>query len=221
MDRINVQDSLYRIPYDGRAGLCSQSIRPIAGLPDNPRYFEFRGKPAVLITSGEHYGAVINLDFNYTAYLDELVRHGFNLTRIFSGTYREVAGSFNITGNTPAPARGPTGGREQTRHRAEPVRQSLLRGAQQTLRTRRIDYGMELSNHRHPRGNRSRAAEEASHRSRFPTLVRGRDRSSPALSILNFHAAKPATVRLNYHLNKVIAFDETGGSDRSDRKYRT
>lgn len=74
--------------------------------PDNPRYFEFRGKPAELITSGEHYGAVINLDFNYTAYLDELARHGFNLTRIFSGTYREVAGSFNIIGNTLAPADG-------------------------------------------------------------------------------------------------------------------
>jgi hypothetical protein len=28
-------------------------------------------------------------------------------------------------------------------------------------------------------------------------------------------------VRLNYHFNKVIAFDETGGSDRGDRKYRT
>jgi hypothetical protein len=28
-------------------------------------------------------------------------------------------------------------------------------------------------------------------------------------------------VRLNYHLNRVIAFDETGGADRSNRKYRT
>ena len=29
------------------------------------------------------------------------------------------------------------------------------------------------------------------------------------------------SVSLNYHLNRPIAFDETGGSDRSDRKYRT
>lgn len=31
---------------------------PLRLNPNNPRYFEFRGKPAVLITSGEHYGAV-------------------------------------------------------------------------------------------------------------------------------------------------------------------
>jgi hypothetical protein len=35
--------------------------------PQNPHYFLFRGKPTVLITSGEHYGAVINLDFDYVA----------------------------------------------------------------------------------------------------------------------------------------------------------
>ncbi len=72
--------------------------------PDNPRYFQFRGEPAVLITSGEHYGAVINLDFDYLAYLDELARYGFNHTRLFSGTYREIPGSFGIQGNTLAPA---------------------------------------------------------------------------------------------------------------------
>jgi len=41
------------------------------------------------------------------------------------------------------------------------------------------------------------------------------------VSILNFHAATADSVRLNYGLNKVISSDETGGSDRSDRKYRT
>ena len=40
--------------------------------PDNPRYFLFRGKPTVVITSGEHYGAVLNLDFDYRRYLDTL-----------------------------------------------------------------------------------------------------------------------------------------------------
>src|SRR5262245_27080972 len=34
-------------------------------LPDNPHYFLFRGKPTVLIGSGEHYGAVLNGDFDY------------------------------------------------------------------------------------------------------------------------------------------------------------
>jgi hypothetical protein len=44
---------------------------------------------------------------------------------------------------------------------------------------------------------------------------------NPHVSILNFHAAKPDTARVHYRLNKVLAFDETGGADRSDRKYRT
>src|SRR5688572_20808172 len=79
---------------------------PITLHPKNPHYFIFRGKPTVLITSGEHYGAVLNLDFDYVPYLDELARHKFNLTRVFSGSYREVPGSFNIVGNTLAPKPG-------------------------------------------------------------------------------------------------------------------
>ena len=77
---------------------------PIRLHPDNPHYFLFRGKPTILITSGEHYGAVLNLDFDYVRCLDELKSRGLNLTRTFSGTYREVAGSFGITENTLAPA---------------------------------------------------------------------------------------------------------------------
>ncbi len=79
---------------------------PLALYPDNPHYFLFRGKPAVLVTSGEHYGAVLNLDFDFVPYLDELKSRGFNLTRLFSGTYREVPGSFKIESNTLAPRPG-------------------------------------------------------------------------------------------------------------------
>jgi hypothetical protein len=79
---------------------------PIAPHPDNPRYFLFQGKPTFLITSGEHYGAVLNLDFDFLPYLDELHARGFNLTRTFSGTYREVPGSFKIQKNTLAPVPG-------------------------------------------------------------------------------------------------------------------
>ena len=71
--------------------------------PDNPHYFLFRGRPTVLVTSGEHYGAVINLDFDYKTYLAELHRHRLNLTRTFAGAYREVPGSFSIGNNTLAP----------------------------------------------------------------------------------------------------------------------
>jgi hypothetical protein len=77
--------------------------RPIALHPENPRYFLFRGQPAFLITSGEHYGAVLNADFDHAPYLGELRTRGFNLTRVFSGTYHEVAGSFKIRDNTLAP----------------------------------------------------------------------------------------------------------------------
>src|SRR5436189_2829716 len=78
--------------------------RPAIALhPDNPHYFLFRGKPTVLIGSTEHYGAVLNGDFDFLPYLDELKGKGLNLTRTFSGVYREVPGSFNIRNNTLAP----------------------------------------------------------------------------------------------------------------------
>ena len=72
--------------------------------PANPHYFLFRDKPTILITSGEHYGAVMNLDFNCVKYLDELHSCKLNLTRLFSGVYCESPTSFNIQRNTLAPA---------------------------------------------------------------------------------------------------------------------
>src|SRR5437867_8716122 len=72
--------------------------------PRNPHYFLCRGKPAVLVTSGEHYGAVLNLDFNYVKYLDTLAKDGLNLTRTFAGAYCEPSGAFNIASNTLAPS---------------------------------------------------------------------------------------------------------------------
>lgn len=78
--------------------------KPLALHPDNPHYFLFRGKPTVLVTSGEHYGAVLNLDFDYVRYLDALQRDGLNLTRTFSGAYVEPEGAFKIAQNTLAPA---------------------------------------------------------------------------------------------------------------------
>ncbi len=79
---------------------------PLALHPENPHYFVFRGKPAVLVTSGEHYGAVLNLDFDYAKYLDTLAADKLNLTRTFPGCYVEPVGSFNIERNTLAPAKG-------------------------------------------------------------------------------------------------------------------
>src|SRR5262245_36889124 len=82
------------------------AAEPIRLHPDNPHYFWFRGKPTVLVTSGEHYGAVLNLDFDYVRYLETLRAHGLNQTRTFTGVFPELPGSFGIPANTLNPARG-------------------------------------------------------------------------------------------------------------------
>lgn len=82
------------------------AAEPIKLHPDNPHYFLFRGKPTILITSGEHYGAVLNVDFDYVRYLDELRSKDLNLTRTFSGSYLEGPATFSIPENTLGPARG-------------------------------------------------------------------------------------------------------------------
>lgn len=79
---------------------------PIRLHPDNPHYFLFKGKPTVLVTSGEHYGAVLNRAFDYRRYLATLAADRLNLTRVFAGSYREVPGNFDIASNTLAPAPG-------------------------------------------------------------------------------------------------------------------
>lgn len=89
---------------------CLQSCNVTPGKPvslhtANPHYFSYKGKPLVLITSGEHYGAVLNLDFDYDTYLYTLASDGLNLTRVFSGAYVEPQGAFKIEGNTLAPQR--------------------------------------------------------------------------------------------------------------------
>ncbi len=87
----------------GLSSALLPAAEPIRLHPENPHYFLFRSKPTVLVTSGEHYGAVLNLDFDYKKYLKTLAADRLNLTRTFSGSYREAPGSFNISANTLAP----------------------------------------------------------------------------------------------------------------------
>jgi hypothetical protein len=82
-----------------------ETYQPIQLHPENPHYFLWRGKPAILITSGEHYGAVLNRAFDYKKYFKTLESLGFNLTRTFSGAYCEPVGAFKIRNNTLAPAK--------------------------------------------------------------------------------------------------------------------
>jgi hypothetical protein len=82
------------------------TAQPLSLHPRNPHYFLFRGKPTILVTSAEHYGAVLNADFDYKKYLDTLARDGLNNTRTFTGAYVEPPGAFKIEKNTLAPAPG-------------------------------------------------------------------------------------------------------------------
>jgi hypothetical protein len=79
--------------------------KPIGLHPENPHYFLFRGKPTILLTSAEHYGAVINQDFDYIPYLKVLAANGLNYTRIYPGAYFETVDYFAM-GNPLGPASG-------------------------------------------------------------------------------------------------------------------
>ena len=80
----------------------SFSAEPITLHPANPHYFLFNGQPTILITSAEHYGAVINKEFDYVAYFDALKSYGLNYTRIYPGALFEPIGKF-MPGNTLGP----------------------------------------------------------------------------------------------------------------------
>lgn len=84
-------------------GLFAQ---PVSLHPGNPHYFLYRGKAMAIISSSEHYGAVLNPAFDYVHYLNTLQNDGMNYTRLFTGTYFEKEGSFGIEHNTLAPAPG-------------------------------------------------------------------------------------------------------------------
>lgn len=61
---------------------------------ENPKLFEFRGKPLVLVTATEHYGAVINRPFDIAAYLHDAAAQGITLTRLFT-LFRELQTPIN------------------------------------------------------------------------------------------------------------------------------
>jgi hypothetical protein len=97
--------SLLVLPFVHRTAQAKLSnILSIRLHPKNPHYFEFRGKATALITSGEHYGAVLNADVDFHKYLATIDADGLNYTRIFGGSYVEVpAKSFGILRNDLAP----------------------------------------------------------------------------------------------------------------------
>ncbi len=109
MQRLGNQEKIMQIKTFGAAIILFLSAivapatdKPLSLHPENPHYFLFRGKPTILLTSGEHYGAVLNVDFDYLPYLDDCRP---SILRTFSGTYREDPSAFGIVDNTQAPKR--------------------------------------------------------------------------------------------------------------------
>jgi len=82
---------------------CKNS--PVAVSPDNPHYFSYKGETVVLITSDQHYGAVIDRDFDYVKFLDYLEQNGMNLTRIYPGGMFEPPDKY-LPGNPLGPKPG-------------------------------------------------------------------------------------------------------------------
>ena len=68
--------------------------QPIRIHPENPKLFEFRGKPLMLLTATEHYGAVMNRPFDYRKYLADAAEKGMTLTRLFL-LFRELQSALN------------------------------------------------------------------------------------------------------------------------------
>lgn len=62
--------------------------------PQNPKLFEFRGQPRVLVTATEHYGAVMNRPFRYEPYLADAADKGITFTRLFT-LFRELQTAIN------------------------------------------------------------------------------------------------------------------------------
>jgi hypothetical protein len=76
---------------------------PLRLHPDNPHYFLYRGQPLLLITSGEHYGAVLNLDFDYLTLIG-CVHFGAPIgPRRFRPTANSSIQSVCLCGNNPGP----------------------------------------------------------------------------------------------------------------------
>ena len=69
---------------------------PLRIHPQNPKLFEFRGKPRVLLTATEHYGAVMNRPFQFERYLADAADKGMTLTRLFT-LFRELQTAINPT----------------------------------------------------------------------------------------------------------------------------
>lgn len=87
------------------ASSVGASAEPITVCPLNRHYFQYKGKPVLLISSDHHYGAIIDRDFDYVKFLNYMGENGMNLTRIYPGGYFELPDEF-IKSNPLGPRAG-------------------------------------------------------------------------------------------------------------------
>jgi hypothetical protein len=70
------------------------NLAPIRIHPENPKLFEFRGEPLVLLCATEHYGSVLNRKFRYERYLADHAEKKQTLSRLFL-LFRELQSAQN------------------------------------------------------------------------------------------------------------------------------
>jgi hypothetical protein len=66
---------------------CTRNEWTIKVDPENPHYFNYKGKPIILVTSDHTYFGVTAPDFDYVKFLDKLAANSNNFTRIYPGAY--------------------------------------------------------------------------------------------------------------------------------------
>ena len=209
--------------------------QPLDLHPDNPHYLRYKAKPVLLITSAEHYGSVLNKDFNSVTYLTTMQSEGMNYTRIFTGSYVEIPGSFGISNNTLAPS---VGNFLAPWNRVDEIQNEPW--ADDPQKAMRL-----LKTHDPGKLNWANWAETASEASlewqkeiaativetekglpkkhmiaqNYVNFKHSLEEVDPYVSILNFHYAWPEAVWMNYAWNRPINFDESGFAGSSDTTY--
>ena len=208
---------------------------PLRLHPRNPHYFLFRDAPVVLVTSGEHYGAVVNLDFKYERYLETLAAAGLNLTRVFVGSYLEKPGDFGIRLNTLAPrpnravtpwARSTTdgyagGGPKFDLDRWDEAYFIRLRDFVASADSRGILVEVVLFSNWYGQGTMSPLHHSNNvNGQNFANHGVPLESVNPQMSVLNFHYAEPEAVAWNLKWRRPVAFDESGFAGADDTVYR-
>lgn len=68
----------------GRFMTITPWTTPVGICHEHPKLFAFRGQPLVLVTSTEHYGAVMNRPFRYDRYLADMAVKGMTLATVLN-----------------------------------------------------------------------------------------------------------------------------------------